>query len=168
MEVSYRVRFLDLIMLNVYHSFRSPSMLIILLGGIGIISVLNWQTIFGVSDEYPLIVTIITFMIMEIPFILGYFILIFLTIVLANISKMNKTILTDCVVTLDADTVSTESKFARAEYKWNAIQKIVRTRYYLFLYFMQHGALIIPRRAFQSDEDFDKFWQECIARAKSN
>jgi hypothetical protein len=167
MKASYRVKFLDIILFNVYHWSRSPIMLVITLIGIGTISILNWQTVFKGSDEILLIVRIFTFAILETLIIAGYFIVLLLTIIFTNISKMNKTVLTDCVITLGTDIISTESKFVRAEYKWDAIQRLIRTRSYIFLYVMQHGALIVPKRAFQSNEALEKFWLECNARIKT-
>jgi hypothetical protein len=41
--------------------------------------------------------------------------------------------------------------------QWSAIQKLVRTRSHLFLYVMQHGAMTIPKQAFDSDKAHDWF-----------
>ena len=133
---------------------------------LSIITWLNWQAVAKRADENSLFVTIFTFAVLEFIFVAVIGIVLFLTLIASNISKMNKTVLTDCVIILSPDSISAESEYARAEYQWNAVQRLAQNPKYLFLYVMQHGAVIIPKRAFQSKQELENFWQQCQAKVK--
>ena len=167
MRVSYRIKFIDLILFNIYHWFHSPFMLGFFAVLFSIITLLNWQAVTKQADEHSLFVNVFTFAVLEFVFVAVIVIVLLLTVIVGNISKMNKTVLTDCAITLNPDSIFAESKYARAEYQWNAVQKLAQNSKYLFLYVMQHGAVIIPKRAFQSNQELENFWQECQARVKS-
>jgi hypothetical protein len=89
-----------------------------------------------------------------------------LGLVISNIGKMNKTVLTDSSIILNDDVIITETKYLRSEVKWSAVQKLARTRTHIFMYVLQHGALTIPRRAFTNDEAYEQFWSACRAKVK--
>jgi hypothetical protein len=166
MKVSYRIKFLDIILFNIYQWFHSPFILGFFAVLIGIITWANWQTMAERANEHSLFVLIFSFAVLELLFFAILGIVLLLTVVVGNLSKMNKTILTDCVITLHQDSISAESKYARTEYQWNAVQKLAQNSRYLFLYVMQHGAVIIPKRAFRNVQELKNFWQECQTRAK--
>jgi hypothetical protein len=166
MKVSFRYKYLDLIAFNFYHLFRSiifyGFLVFIIL--IGIIP--NWQAANHAAADKSMIYRIVLFVILElVPVVISYIVLA-LVLLLANIGKMNKTVLTDSSIILNEDILVTESAYSHSEIQWTAIQKLVRTRTYIFLYIMQHGALVIPRRAFESDAAFDQFWSFCQAKLK--
>ena len=166
MTVSYRITFLDIILFNIYHWFHSPFILGFFAVLICITTWVNGQAMVERANEHSLFVLIFSFAVLELLFVTMLGIILLLTAVVGNISKMNKTVLTDCVITLHEDSISSESKYARTEYQWNAVQKLAQNSRYLFLYVMHHGAMIIPRRAFRNDEELKNFWQECQTRAK--
>ncbi len=84
-----------------------------------------------------------------------------LTILLSNISKMNKAMLSESAIHLTPDYIETETSFAHSEVKWTAVQKLARTHSYIYIYLMQHGAIMIPRRVFENDEAWEGFWRMC-------
>ena len=110
---------------------------------------------------------IVFFIILILIPVLLLVILISLLLVLANIGKMNKTVLTDCAITLGDDMILTESAYARSEVQWAAIQKLVKTRSHLFLFVRKLDDLVIPKRAFNSDEECNRFWDMCQAKLKT-
>ena len=80
---------------------------------------------------------------------------------LTMISRKNKTLTAQRTVTLGEDGFTTESVYGRSEYKWPVIQKLARTKGHVFLYFSQHSALVIPRRAFEGVAQWDAFYAYC-------
>ena len=167
MKVSFNIKFIDLIFFNLHHWFNSSFMLGFFAVLFSIITFINWQAVARQADERSLFVNIFTFIILELMIFTVLAVFLLITIIISNISNMNKTILTDCVVTLNSELISTESKYARAEYQWNAVQKLSQNSKYIFLYVMQHSAVIIPKRAFQNAQELENFWQECKSRIKT-
>ena len=164
MKVSYRNKLLDIIIFNIFHLSRSPIMLGILAILLTVIGWSNWQT----AAEYSQLVKILVFAILQLLCVAVLLLLMLLTLILSNISKMNKTVLADTDITLGPDYITSESKYSRSELRWDAVQKLVRTRSHLFIYVMQHGAIVIPRRAFNTDDAWEQFWLACQARTMPN
>ena len=88
-----------------------------------------------------------------------------LSIIGSMISRRNKTLLTEHTLRLAEDQFYHETPFAKTELKWSILQKLHRTRQYIFLYVAQHSAHVIPRRAFSSDEEWDAFYEFCRRKA---
>jgi hypothetical protein len=84
---------------------------------------------------------------------------------LSVISRKNKTLLSECSMILEDDKFISISENGRSEIQWKALQRVVVTWGYLFLYLSQAGAIIIPRRAFGSEQEWNGFVQFC--RSKS-
>ena len=167
MKVSFRPKYRDLIAFNFHHIFHS----LLFLGLIVFILIIgikpNWQAVVHTASDKSLAYRIVLFVILELVPVVFVYLCIALFLLLANIRKMNKTFLADSTITLDDDVIITESVHSRSEVQWSAIQKLVQTRSHIFLYIMKHGALIIPKRVFASDEDLDMFWAICQARVKT-
>jgi hypothetical protein len=167
MKVSFRIKYSDLIAFNFHYFFRSP----IFLGLLVFILVIgikpNWQAVNNVAAERSLTYRLIFFVILELLPVVFAYLLVALALLLGNISKMNKTVLTDNTITLSENVIITESAYARSEIQWTAAQKLVRTRSHIFIYITQHSAFIIPKRAFDSDDACDQFWNACQARLKA-
>jgi hypothetical protein len=167
MKISYRNNFLDLIRFNISHVSRTP----ILLGIFGflflVLTQISWEAVAKISVDSILFKILFFFMLEALWVILIAFFAL-LIIILSNLSKMNKTVLTDTILTLGSDGITSESQFGRSELKWNAIQKVVRNRSYIFMYVVQHGAIVIPRRAFGTSDQWEQFWLMCQAKSVPN
>ena len=163
MKVSYRNKLLDIIIFNIVHLSRSPFMLGFLAIILIVIGWSNWQLAAESAAEYSQPVKIVVFAILQLLCIAVLGLLMLVTLILSHISKMNKTLLADTTLILDSDYITSETQYARAELKWDAVQKLVRTRSHVFMYLMQHGAIVIPRRAFNSDDSWEQFWLACQA-----
>jgi hypothetical protein len=163
-KISYRNKFLDILRFSIFHYSRSP----IVLGAFGflllVLTQITWEGV-AESSVDSIFIKILFFTFVEAlwVFLIAFFAL--LIIILSNISKMNKTVLADTVLTLGSDGITSESQYGRSELKWNAIQKAVRTRSYIFIYLMQHGAIVIPRRAFSTNDEREQFWLICQAKS---
>ena len=167
MKISYRNTFLDIIRFSIFQSLRSP----IVLGAFGflllVMTQITWEGV-AESSVDSLFIKILFFTIAEALWVFLMALFALLIILLSNISKMNKTVLADKVITLGSDGITSESQYGHSELKWNAMQKAVRTRSYIFIYLMQHGAIVIPRRAFNSNDESEQFWLICQAKSVPN
>ena len=80
-----------------------------------------------------------------------------------------KTVYTDRTITLGEnvtinfgdDVITSESTNYSTEIQWTSIQKLAKTRSYVFLFITQRRNLVIPKRAFDSDKAFNQFWSAC-------
>jgi hypothetical protein len=52
--------------------------------------------------------------------------------------------------------------------KWQALQRVVVTGNFLFLYLSQAGAIIIPKRVFASGLEWRDFVELCRSKLKKN
>jgi hypothetical protein len=118
---------------NFRQVFRSPIFLGLLV--LLIVSGIKpyWQAVMHVAPEKSLPSQIVLFIILNLIPVLFLVILISLLLVLANVGKMNRTVLTDCTITLGDDMILAESAYARSEVQWAAIQKLVKTRSHILI-----------------------------------
>jgi len=101
----------------------------------------------------------------------GGFVTVFLALmggltILSMISKRNRTFLTEHTITLAEDNFTSESAYAKTEWKWPSVQKIARTNNYCFVYVAQHAAIVVPRRAFADHEQWSYFNDYCRERMR--
>ncbi len=154
----------DIFSASLQQLFHQPFLIAFFAILLTLTSYTNWQAI---SPERTLLVRLVSVIILElIPFmfvtaVIGLFIF------LNTFSKKNKTLLTEQTITLDESFLACQSEYARSEVKWKAVQRIVRTRSYLFLYLSQMGAMLIPKRAFNSKEQWDSFFEFCVAKSRA-
>ncbi|MGH9847652.1 MAG: YcxB family protein, partial [Blastocatellia bacterium] len=52
-------------------------------------------------------------------------------------------------------------------FRWDSVRKISRTRRHIFLFIAQYGALVIPRRAFQTGSQWELFYEFCRGKAET-
>ena len=163
MKITYRNKFLDLIRFNIFHLSRTPIMLVVFGFLLLVLTQITWEGV-AQSSVDSILFKIVFFFIVEVLWVIliAFFVLLF--IILSNLSRMNKTWLTDTVIALGPNGITSESQYGRSELKWNAVQKVVRTQAYIFIYVMQHGAIVIPRRAFSTDVERQQFWLMCQAK----
>lgn len=83
------------------------------------------------------------------------------SIVTSMISRRNKTLLTEHVLTLSDECLVEETVYNKTELKWPGVQKLTRTRGHIFIYVAQHAAHAVPRRAFRDDSEWDAFYGFC-------
>jgi hypothetical protein len=158
MTVTYRNTFRDITAFCFYHYLRSP----FVLGAYGIcVGLLTLIAIQAIPKEASTGQKIFAFMVVEsilFALLAGIF---GLSIVLSMISRRNKTFLTEHTIALHEDGFITETPYSRSEQKWTIVQKLGRNARYIFLYVSQHGAHVIPRRAFHDTAEADQFYDYC-------
>jgi len=64
----------------------------------------------------------------------------------------------DVTITFNAAGVELESRTASSKLKWDAFVRLIRERDQVFMALARSVAIIVPRRAFSSDAEFEAFW----------
>ncbi len=76
-------------------------------------------------------------------------------------SRKNKAVLTNHIVEIQDDAFYEETKYNRSYSYWNGIVKIVRRPGFAAVYVTPHMAHIIPKRAFESEQQLALFVDTC-------
>jgi hypothetical protein len=109
---------------------------------------------------------IIVFLMMEVvAFVILVMVFGFFTII-GMISRRNKTFYTDRTISLGEDGFISETPHSRSEMKWSIVQKLARTRSYIYIYVTQHSAHVVPRGAFQEIGEWDSFYEFCKRKSR--
>ena len=161
MTVRYRNTFGDILWYSAFTYSRAPVVLSFLAG----FAVLAFFIAFRAAPHSdPLFTRVLASGVGAIIFTLGIIVSMAVVTVLSLVSRSNRTILTDHTITICDDGLIEETAFNRTEQKWNGITQIGRTRRHVFAYVSQYAAHVIPRRAFESREDWDAFHGELRRR----
>jgi hypothetical protein len=159
--VRYSNTFRDIMAFCFYHYPRSP----VVLGFNGVSFALISVLIFSaLPKEESFLTKLIAFGVMEVFVLLLLAAVAALSVVLSMVSRKNKTTLTEHTIALGEASVTEETVYNKTEQKWAIVQKLVRTRKYVFIYISQHASHVVPRRAFRNDEEWDAFYEFCRER----
>lgn len=163
MTIRYQNTFRDILAFCFYHYPRSPVVVI----SYGITFAMFSFVIFqSLPKDVSVIAKVIVFLMMEvIAFAILVAVFAFFTVI-GMISSRNKTLLTARTVTLDEDGFVSETPDSRSEMKWSIVQKLARTRSYIYIYVAQHSAHVVTRHAFQDAREWDSFYKFCQHRVR--
>ena len=165
MTITYRNTFRDHLAYHVYHLLHSP---LVLLATAVMLAMITFTSVPpALSGTESVAVRVIGFVFLELLLVIaiaGFWLVI---ILLTMISRRNKALAAERTVTLGEDGFMLESVYGKSEYKWPVIQKLARTKGHAFLYFSQHGALVIPRRAFEGVAQWDAFYDYCRRKTQA-
>ena len=155
--VTYKNTFPDILAYMRHHYFRMPMMYVVLAFFVYSTSISTWSAIPATGSAGE---RIFTFVIIETVILAVLILATFLFSALSMLSRRNKTIFTEHTISLLPEALVEETQYSRSEFKWSSVQKIAKSRRYIFVYMSQHQAHVIPRRAFQSDADWNSFYGE--------
>ena len=167
MTLSYRNTFRDRLAFAAYHIPRNPLMLLMTVGFFFFITFTSLvPAVRELPADKPAIVRVLAFIFVEL--LLAVFILAFWAVVtlLTMISRRNKPLFCDKTITLGEEAFVGESQYGRSEVRWTMVQKLARTKRYIFIYLGQENAVVLPRRAFESSTQWDTFYDICKQRTK--
>lgn len=162
MTITYRNRFLDWVAFQAYCVPRNP---ITILTSAGFFLFVTSQIVLpamhSTPANVPLAICVIEFIFVELLLIV--FITVFLAIItiLPMIFPRNRQMYCERKFVTGGDAFFTESEYSRSETQWSAVQKLVRTRSYIFLFLGQHNAFVFPRSAFEESAQWDAFYEAC-------
>ena len=164
MKIAYRLTRWDIFSASIQQFFHQP--LLILFFGVLILlfSYWNWMTL---SSDHSVLVRVLTVVILAIILTVVLIAAVCVPILLGTLSERNKTLLAQQTLIIDDRFLLAESEYLRSEIKWKTLQRLVRTRNYLFLYFSELGAMLIPKRAFHSGEEWDRFFNLCLDKSRA-
>jgi len=171
MTVSYRNTFWDRLALTIYHYYRNHYYRnsIILLIGFGlflsILFILSIPTFIG--SPPPFVIRIVFAL-----FTVTVWAIIFCVYITITSRRKNKPYFYDTTMTLDEETLVAVAQYdidnyEREEHRWSMVEKLARTRRYIFIYLNQEkGVYVIPRRAFENSSQWETFYDICKQRTK--
>jgi YcxB-like protein len=67
-------------------------------------------------------------------------------------------------ITIHDDKISEENDSASLEFRWTAIEKIVKTEKYIFVYISSVSAFLIPQRSFVNNTTYDEFYKLILSK----
>ena len=148
---------------SAYTYSRSPVMLTLyaILFGMACFSAYT-----SVPASAPLVARLLAIALMATVILSIFFVVSGVLIVLGLISKSNKTILTQHMITLTETGLIEETEFNRSEQKWSGIPRLVRMRRHILVYVSQYAAHVIPRRAFSDAAAWESFYEELQSRVR--
>jgi hypothetical protein len=71
----------------------------------------------------------------------------------------NKGMLGRHEITIHDDNILEKNDSVSLEFRWTAIEKIVKTEKYIFVYVSSVSALLIPQRSFMNNTAYDEFYK---------
>jgi len=163
-NITFRLKRRDLFLANVQAILQQRFIVVLVAIGSLWIGYQTWQDL---SPTRSLLARVLTIIIVElIPLsLLGAILVLFL--VYFAFSKNSKFMLTEQTITVDENFLASQNEYFRSEMKWKIFQRMVRTPQYLFLYFPTISAMVIPRHAFSTKEQWDSFDAFCRAKLQT-
>ena len=147
-----------------YHYPRAP----VTIGSYGILfAVLSFIIFQALPKEGNVVTKILVFAVMEFIAFSGLVVVLALSVVLSMVSSRNKTFVTEHTIVLEEDIFTEETVYNKTEWKWTSVQKLARTRRYIFIYVAQSMAHVVPRRAFRDDAEWNAFYDYCRQRTQA-
>lgn len=151
----------DILRFYIHHYGRSPGFVAF---QIVLLALMSHSFYRALPPEEPVVVQIIvfaTFFLLAVAFLLIVF---FGGIAFHVFSKKNKTLTTEHTITLKEEGFREETPFNTTEHTWAAVQRLRRSRNYIFLYVAAHLAHVIPKRAFGTEEEWNAFYAFCRSK----
>jgi hypothetical protein len=163
MTVRYRMSFADLLWLQSYTYRRSPVVLAVnLLFALFVI----YRVYTSVPQPKSPLIHWAATLVVSAVFLVVWLVVMSLCVAVAMVSRANRTLLTEHVVTLTDTGLIEETNLHRTEQKWAGITRLARTRRHIFAYVSQYAAHVIPRRAFSDPGAWDQFYAQLQARVQ--
>ena len=153
MKVNYKTNFGDLVTSGWHHATRSPVLMGIMLLVSGFI---GWS-FRNLTEKDPFIFRVLIWFILTTIYFTGMLIFGFLIWIATEISKKNKTFLTDNTIELTENNIITENRYGRSEFVWDIVQKVKYTRRLILIYTAQSKAIIVPKRVFTNSQEWTAF-----------
>ncbi|MCK4904833.1 YcxB family protein [bacterium] len=168
MTLSYRNTFRDQLAFILYHLLHTPFCLLFL---VGLCLIVTFGSVIPavqrVSTDQPMFAVVIAFILIELLLALFFFGFVVVFTILSMISRKNKTVFCEKTITLGEEAFVNESEYGKSETRWTIVQKLACTRRHIFIYLNQQAAIVIPRSAFESSEQWDAFYAICRQRIKN-
>jgi hypothetical protein len=154
MKIQYRTRFSDVVGFIWIHYTRSRVQLAIIAG---LSAFIAWDTCHEMVLKHGCVIGCMTLLIAT-TLLFSIFSAIGLSAaILTALSRRNKTFMTDNTLELLEERIVAENRYAKTDYKWDAVQKIIKTRRCIVLYVTHSTGIVVPRRAFETPAEWESF-----------
>ena len=120
----------------------------------------------GFPSDAPIItrtIVLAIFLLLGVAFLA---ILFFASIAFQLFTKKNRTMRTEHEITLKDESFVEKTQFNTTEHTWAAVQRLRRSKNYIFLYIAANLAHVIPKRAFAAEEEWNSFYEFCREKAR--
>lgn len=162
MKIQYRTTFPDVASL-IWLNLTKSAWQLTFIGGLSVF--VAWDASHKTVMRHGYAIGVITILIMAIA-IFAILCLVGLTVsMLAALSRRNKTFMTDNTLDLQEDKFFAENRYCTTEFKWDIVQKVIKTQRHIVLYVTQSAAIVVPRRAFLNTADWDAFCSFVLAHS---
>ena len=94
-------------------------------------------------------------------FFVGLWVLVLALGALITLVSRNPGFFTQHSLTISPEGFVEETSINRTEHKWDGVLKVVRQPNYLLIYIASNQAHVIPRRAFQTQTEWESFCSSC-------
>lgn len=155
MSASYQGSVRDVIFFTWFHLMRSPGLVAIDLAGAGYITWIGCSSLGGESGATIVIVVCVLFFIIAFS---ALFLAGFAFGALRALFVRDKTFLAENTIELYDDHFVARNCYGTSELQWTIVHKLLRTRRYIVLSLAPDKAILIPRRAFASYQEWDLFY----------
>ncbi len=159
MKIKYKNNLQDVLSLSLYTYIRMPLMIVLFVIIIISSSYVNFIELIGENEKLLLVTKFILIEGRDIFFIV---LLVAVLMFLSVLSKKNKNYYLNKEISISNNGLFQISEFSKTELSWKAIQKIAKTKNHIFLYVNQISAYIVPRRAFQNQNDWESFYSKIM------
>jgi hypothetical protein len=160
LEIKFNLTVADLVRFNVYHATRRVVSWIV----IGVVvfvfakAVAAGQTSVGarlfITAAIALLATT------------GYFVATALVALVSYVPSKNRGVLGEHLLSFDDVDITEKTAVSTATWSWESIPNVARNRRYVFIYVQQNMAHIVPKRAFASREEADRFFDSAYSTWK--
>ncbi len=168
MTLSYQNTFGDRLAFAAYHLPRNPLILVLSAGFFLFITFSS--TVPALKESlfrHSVVASVLAFILVELLLATGMVAFWAVITVLTMISRRNKPLFCRKTISLGEEGFIGQSEYGRSEIRWAMVQKLTRTRRYIFIYLAQENAVVLPRRAFESVEKWNAFYEFCSQRTDS-
>ena len=162
-RVRYQLTLGDLLRFRCLHRLRSPFFVGFVALWLVLASIAFFLLAFTEGDMGSRILWVI---VADCFALAGFLSLCLVGAILDLVSRRNRMLFAENVLTLDESGLTAESQYAKSEMKWPIVQRLVRTRYSVLFYVTSRSAFVVPRRAFRDDAEYDAFCEYCRQRMR--
>jgi hypothetical protein len=156
--IAYHNTYRDYATYNLFYGMR----LLIIIGLIVLIfgARSNWSEVDRVASDHSWVFRWILFILLElVPVILAAAAGLAVILIGSGWSRLMGVRFSGGTLTLSGRAILAESASASFDLPWKSVRLAHRTRHFIFIQIKKHGNLLIPRRAFQGQEEYNRFWE---------
>jgi hypothetical protein len=157
LEIVYQNTLGDVIRFNIYHQARLRTQQVSLTVFILLLGIIFWNLAGQMSFSF---MAKLGFVVIWVTLCLGVWAVIALVMIFFSHSpKNNKGVITQHRIKLLEDNIVEETSVNTTTSAWSGIARVTQNRDYVMIYVSQHGAHIIPKKAFESNVAAQEFYE---------